>query len=298
MKAVLAGGTGFIGRHLAKSLETDGYEVKILARAVRSQNQVQWDGKSLGAWVNELNGADLVVNLAGKSISDKPTHENKQEMMDSRVQSTLAIGEAVLKCDEPPKVWLNSSAVGYYGDRDQETLTETSSAGEGFLAEICIAWEDAISRFQTPKTRKAWIRTGFVLGRDGGALPMMETAVKAFVGGQLGNGEQWIPWIHIDDLIALYRWIDDEGREGAFNGCNPNPEQNSEFMKTLRHVLHRPWAPPAPEWALEAVAAVAPVNPTLALVSSRVVPQRALEGGFAFRYTNLEDTLANLVAEK
>lgn len=297
MKAVIGGGTGFIGGHLKKELKAAGYEVKILAREAKEDDQLVWDGKSLGPWAESFEGADLVFNLAGTSISERKTEENKREMRDSRVDSTNIFGEAILKCNNPPKAWVNSSAVGYYGDRGDEILTEASSAGDDFLASICIDWEAAISRFETPKTRKNWLRTGFVLGADGGALPMMKTTVKAFIGGTLGDGHQWIPWVHIDDLVALYRWVGEFGGEGAYNGCNPKPEQNDAFMKLLRHVLHRPWAPPAPEWALEAVATVAPTDPTLALLSNRVIPERALKDGFVFKFTDLEKALDNLLAK-
>lgn len=294
MTAVVAGGSGFIGRHLQKHLEKCGYQVTVLTRDPKFAGQVHWNAKALDGWPATFEGADVVINLSGKSIASRMTEANRQEMRDSRLQTTELFGKAIVRAKAPPKAWINASAVGYYGDRDQEILTEEFSVGEGFLAELCADWESAANRFETPATRKCQVRTGFVLGVDGGALPAMVAATKSFVGGTLGSGRQWIPWIHIEDLCALIVWMAEQGGEGAYNGSAPNPVQNADLMEALRHVLHRPWAPPAPEWALRMAAHFLPADPELALVSQRAIPARALREGFGFKHTDLADALADL----
>jgi uncharacterized protein (TIGR01777 family) len=297
VKAVIGGGSGFIGRHLRNHLQGRGYQVTVLTRRPKADGQIAWDGKSLGAWIDTFEGADLVIDLAGEAIGSRMTRSKRQALRSSRIDSTRVFGEAIINCRRPPRVWVNASATGYYGDRDQEVLTESSTAGHDFLAQLCVDWEDAVAAHETPSTRKSIVRTGFVLGRDGGPLPTMSTAARYFAGGTLGNGGQWIPWIHVEDVAALIRWIGEEGGAGVYNGSNPNPARNEDFMRTLRHVLQRPWAPPVPAWVLKAARLASPVDPTLALVSSRAVPGRALSEGFRFRYSDLEAALTDLTCQ-
>jgi uncharacterized protein (TIGR01777 family) len=243
-----------------------------------------------------LEGADAVVNLAGKSISVRMTAANKREILESRVRTTELIGEAIQQCKNPPKVWLNANAMGYYGDRGDEILTESSSPGTDFFAEVSKRWQEPLDRLETPRTRKVSLRIGFVLAADGGGLPPMAAATRAFVGGTLGSGKQWLSWIHVDDLVAMMQWAIEGEAEGHYNATAPNPVTNAEFMKTLREVLHRPWAPPAPALVLRAIGKVMAPDPSLALLSSMVLPKKALDEGFEFRYPELETALKSILA--
>ncbi|MBC8065149.1 MAG: NAD-dependent epimerase/dehydratase family protein, partial [Chlorobia bacterium] len=181
MKVVIAGGTGFIGHALAEEFQTHGYESAILTRSRKRPGTIPqsvWDGETVGDWAGLLEGAAAVVNLAGESVTLRWTDENKRRILDSRTKSTAAIGKAIRQCATPPKVWINASAVGYYGDRGDEELDETSSAGEGFMPECCLAWERAQEEVETPGVRKARVRVGVVLGKDGGAFAELSKITK------------------------------------------------------------------------------------------------------------------------
>jgi uncharacterized protein (TIGR01777 family) len=291
VKVVLAGGSGFIGKHLRKELESGGYEVVVLSR----RGEVRWDAKTLGPWTEHLEGAAAVVNLAGKSISVRMTEANKKEIFESRRAATEVIGEAVQRAKVPPKVWLNANAMGYYGDRGDEILTEDSPSGSDYFAEVSRVWQAPLDKLDTPGTRKATLRIGFVLGKDGGGLPPLATLTKCFLGGRLGSGKQWLSWIHVDDVCRMFRWAIENEARGHYNAAAPNPATNETFMRALRKHLHRPWAPPAPAFALRLLGKVMAPDPSLALISTRLSPKRALQEGFRFRYPELDGALKDLL---
>ncbi len=292
MKVVLAGGSGFIGRHLKVELEKAGYEVVVLSR----EGDVCWDAKTLGPWAQELEGAAAVINLTGKSITVRMTDENKREILESRRASTEIIGRAIEQAKSPPRVWINANAAGFYGDRGDEILTEESSAGVDYLATVAKAWQAPLDSIDTPQTRKVTLRIGFVLGKDGGGFRPMATMTKFFLGGRLGSGKQWISWIHIDDLCRMFRWaIEQEAAEGHYNATSPNPVTNEDFMGALRKAMHRPWAPPAPAFILRLLGKVMAPDPSLALISTRVLPKRALDEGFQFQHPELRQALGQLL---
>jgi uncharacterized protein (TIGR01777 family) len=298
-KVVIAGGSGFIGRALVGEFKKAGYEVTVFSRSgrgVRGAEAVRWDAEHLGDWARELEGATALINLAGETIAQHWNDSVKAQLLSSRILSTRVLGEAIAVCASPPPVWINASGVGYYGDRGGEELTEASAAGPkgNFVADMAAAWEHEMQAASTP-VRKAWIRTGMVLGRGGGAFEPLYGLTRWFMGGHVGSGAQFVSWIHLDDLARLYRWIVENPVEGAVNGTAPAPATNRFFMATLRGVVGRPWAPPVPAFMLRLVALLGGPPASLLLEGQRALPAVALERGFKFRYTDLSRALGNLV---
>jgi uncharacterized protein len=298
-RIILAGGGGFIGGALARELLARNYEVAILTRSpeMRSDGamEIVWDGKNPGHWTDYLNGAEAIVNLAGKNINCPHTPENARELAASRVNSVRAVASAFERVESPARVWVQAGAIGFYGDQKEGVCDENSPPGNGTLAEICRQWEDAFHSPSAPKTRKVLLRMGFVLGRGGGALPVLEKLAKWFLGGAAGGGKQFISWIHISDLTRMFlETIERADLSGPFNAVSPNPVTNSEFMRELRRALHRPWSPPAPEWAVKLGSRLMHGEPSLALTGCRVAPKRFLENGFQFQFPELRGALQNL----
>lgn len=295
LKVVIAGASGLIGQALVNALS--GHEVVALNRSAKPQagaRVVQWDGASLGSWERELEGADALVNLAGAPVTLKWTKENKRLITESRVHTTEMLSQAVAACNEPPKVWVNGSAVGFYGDTGDTTVDEAAPSGKGFLPELCLAWERAVDFAPSP-TRKVLLRTGVVLSNHGGAFPPLLKLAKLFLGGPAGKGKQWMPWIHIEDEVRLIQWCFDNDVRGPVNACAPLPVQNSELMRLLRSLVRRPWSPPVPEFALRVVGKTMGPDPEVVLMSSKVLPTVAMDGGFAYSHPMLEEALSDLV---
>ncbi|MFZ4507210.1 MAG: TIGR01777 family oxidoreductase [Fimbriimonas sp.] len=295
-RVVIAGGSGFIGHALGAALRAS-YDVVVLSRSGRGGDGVRaakWDGATLGDWRKEVDGAFAVINLSGESITLPWTDENKKRIVDSRVNSTAVLREAILASAEPPQVWINGSAVGFYGDTGETVADESSRAGTDFLSTTCLAWEGAVEP-NPPQTRVVLLRTGFVLGKDGGAFPLLLKLTRAFIGGAVGSGQQWVPWVHVDDLVGLFVWALTAEVSGPVNGCAPQPVRNSELMGTLRKVVGRPWVPPAPAFALGLLSKFGGPEAAPALVSSRAVPAVALRAGFVFRFTYLATAMRSLV---
>lgn len=291
-RIILAGGSGFVGGALAPVLRSKGYEPLVLGR---SATDLIWDGKSLGNWASALEGAEAVVNLTGKNINCRHTEENRREIIRSRVESVRVLGDAIARCAAPPKVFVQASGVGYYGDTGDRVVDEDAPPGHDFPAEVCRQWERAFDELELPATRKAVLRLGVVLGRDGGALPMLEKLTRWFLGGAVGSGRQFISWIHVADIVPMFvSAIEQPGFTGSYNACSPQPVTNAEFMRELRRALHRPWSPPVPAPVARAAAWLIGTNGDLALTSSRCVPRRFLEHGFDFQFPNLRDAFANL----
>jgi uncharacterized protein (TIGR01777 family) len=298
-RVVLAGGSGFLGRALAKELILRNYEVVVLTRSPRKQTDgikdVLWDGKNSSEWIQMLDGAEAVVNLAGRNIKCRYTPENLRELTSSRVNSVLAIAAEIGRVARPPRVWVQAGAIGFYGDAKDSWCDENSPAGSDTLSGICQPWEAVFNSAPAPWTRRAMLRIGFVLGRDGGALPVLAGLAKWFLGGTAGNGGQFISWIHVGDLIWMFiEAIERNELTGTFNAVGPNPVTNREFMRELRRALHRPWSPPAPEWVVKRGARLMGAEPSLALAGCRVAPKRFLEAGFKFQFPELPGALKNL----
>jgi uncharacterized protein (TIGR01777 family) len=295
MKIVVAGGTGFIGEPLVRKLLPRA-EVVVLSRdpgRVRAGRGVAWDGKSDGDWTREIADADAIINLAGENIAGgRWTAERKRRLVASRLDATHAIVAALQKTRGPERTLINSSAVGFYGDRGDETLDESATTGAGFLADLVMRWENA-ARAAEPFARLAILRLGVVLEKGGGALGKMELPFRLGAGGPIGSGRQWMSWIHRDDVLRMIEWaIGNPTARGVFNGTSPEPVRNREFVRALGKALHRPALVPAPAFALR-LAFGQMADETL-LAGQRVVPARATAAGFDFESATIQEAFARI----
>ena len=298
-RIVIAGGSGFLGSTLTPALLERGYEVVILGRGADQQRgdvqHLRWDGETLGDWARALDGAKAVVNLTGKSISCRHTPANRREIIRSRVDSVRVLGEAIASCATPPHVFVQASGIGFYGDTGDRTVDESAPLGHHFTAEVCREWERAFDAFDLVTTRKVALRIGVVLARNGGALQLLERLTRLFLGGANGSGRQFISWVHLADMMRmLVAAIEQPDVAGTFNATAPEPVTNAAFMRELRRALHRPSSPPVPAPFARLGAWLMGSDGDLALLSSRAVPRRFLEHGFAFRFPTLKDALGDL----
>ncbi|MBA2251209.1 MAG: TIGR01777 family protein [Nitrospirales bacterium] len=299
MKIVVSGGTGFIGRSLCRLFIEHGQDVTVLSRqrdekaADSRATMVYWDGITRGTWERALVGANAVINLAGAPIADRRwTPTRKAALMDSRVGTTRLLIEALSALPRTPEILINGSAIGYYGPRDNEPLRETAEPGSGFLTDLCRRWEQQAMSAERLGTRVVCLRTGMVLGKQGGALPRMLLPFRLFMGGPMGSGDQWISWIHVDDLTRLIHWLLITPHiTGGVNAVAPHPVTMREFAATLGNVLKRPSWLPVPALALRL--ALGEFS-TLMTTGQRVLPAVALQNGFEFRYPSLFMALAQL----
>ncbi|MFN7990135.1 MAG: TIGR01777 family oxidoreductase [Thermoanaerobaculia bacterium] len=295
MRVVVTGGTGFLGRALLPVLQRNGHEVAVVSRDPSLATLPP--GVRAVAW-NDLpgvvDGAGGVVNLAGETIAQRWTGAAKSRIVGSRAEAAARVGEALRAARAKPAVLLNASAVGFYGDRGDEELDESSPAGRGFLAETTVAWEEAARRAAPEGVRLVLARTGIVLGEEGGALAKMLLPFRLGVGGPLGSGRQWMPWIHRDDLVSLLvAALGDSRYEGPVNAVAPAPVTMREFAATLGKVLRRPAFAPAPAFAIRAAMGE---MASLVLEGQKAVPAKAARLGFRFRFERLEPALADLLA--
>lgn len=299
-KIVLAGGSGFLGRELAAVLEERGDEAVILTRnpdRYRGPGRaVVWDGKTLNeTWVRELNGADAIVNLAGKNVNCRPGAANRASILKSRIDPVTAIGKALREVAKAPPVWIQASSLAIYGDAGDRVCDESAHVASGYPANVCTDWEAELGRALIPGSRWAVLRISFVLGKNDGALPLLNRMVKWGLGGSIGSGKQWISWIHLDDMLAIFLdSLENPQFEGIYNVTAPHPETNADFMRTLREVRGRPWSPPAPAFAVRIGAPLLGSDPEIALTGRRCVPARLLHEGFDFQYPDLEPALREI----
>lgn len=301
MRALVTGATGFVGRHLLARLPGP---VHVLSRdAAKAERTLkQFDVRAF-RWAPDgsdpipqsaFDGVDVVFNLAGESIAEGTwTDEKKRRIRDSRVVGTRRLVEAISVLDARPRVLLSASAVGWYGDRGDAVLTEDEPPANDFLGSVCIEWEREASRAEKAGLRVVTPRLGVVFGRDGGALEKMLPVFKWGAGGKLGSGEQYVPWIHIEDLARLLLFVaTHETLAGPVNATSPNPVTNAQFTKAMGEATHRPTLFGAPKFALKALAGE---MSDLLLYSQRVVPAKALAAGFAFQHPEIEGALADLL---
>ena len=298
-RVVLAGGSGFLGRALAAELLKRDYQVVVLTRTPNEREngikEAEWDGDHLGEWIQHLEGAEAVVNLAGRSVNCRHTPENLREINESRVKSVGAVAAAIYHLTHPPRVWVQAGSLAFYGDTGDRWCDENTPPGEGEATETCKLWENAFNHTLAPKTRRVLLRIGFVLGREGGALSVLGKMTKWFLGGAVGNGRQYVSWIHLADMNRMFsEAIEREDLAGTFNAAAPNPVTNAELMSELRRALHRPWSPSAPKWAVRFGSWLMKTEPSLALTGRRCAPKRFLEKGFQFRFTELRAALKDL----
>jgi uncharacterized protein len=303
MKVVIAGGSGFLGQALTTALAADSHDLVVLTRHADGQHAatsrpgrirpVTWapTGET-GPWASEVDGAGAVVNLAGESIAGKRwSPAQKTRILDSRVRATRSLVAAIRGASAPPSVFVSGSAVGYYGPLGDEPVTEEAPPGGDFLAGVCVHWEQEAARAASDRTRLVCVRTGLVLGKDGGALPQMLPPFRLGAGGPVGSGRQYWPWIHRDDWVALVRWaIITTAVSGPVNATAPNPVTNATFASALGRAMHRPAFMPAPAFALRLL--LGEMADALLLSGQRALPAKAQRLGFTFRFANVEDALA------
>lgn len=304
MRVIIAGGSGLIGRALTQYLSDLEYEVVVLSRRPHQVSDLPenvevaaWDGCSSQGWSELADGALAVVNLAGEGIADRRwTYAQKRKLRDSRVQSTNGVVAAIQSVAQKPSVLIQASAVGYYGNTNDDEVDEQRGPGSDFLADLSQEWEHASAPVEDGGTRRVLLRFGVSLSAQGGMLPRVLLPFRFFVGGPLGTGRQWVPWIHIEDTVrAIEFLIQREGIAGPVNVSAPHPVQFKEFAKSVGKTLGRPSLFPAPPWALRlAMGEMADV----VLHGQRTLPTRLAEAGFEFRYPRIEAALEALLGSK
>lgn len=301
MRVVVTGATGFVGQSLVRELNARNHRVVVLTRdpggAARRLPLVAaihaFDPNTEAAPAEALDGADAIVHLAGESVAGRWTEAKKQAIRESRVLGTRNLVEGLRDLDHRPGAFVSSSAIGFYGDRGDEELTEDAGPGGDFLATVAVEWEGEAARATDFGLRVASLRTGIVLGTGGGALHEMLLPFRLGLGGPMGGGRQWWSWIHMHDLVRMILAALEEPWSGSWNATTPRPERQSDFARILAGTLGRPAVLPAPAFALRAVLGE---FATELLTSHRVLPRRALDAGFSFRFGRLEDALADLLS--
>jgi uncharacterized protein (TIGR01777 family) len=310
-RIILAGGSGFLGGVLAAHFRKAGWDVLILTRRARPQDragssgsvrEVPWDGCTVGLWQPELEGATAIVNLSGRSVNCRYTASNRRKILESRVNSTRVLGEAIARCANPPRVWLNASTATLYQHTFDKPMDETgeiaaaAEANDAFSVEVGQAWERALDQAQTPRTRKVAMRMTMVLGLGSNSVfPVLRRLVRFGLGGKMGRGSQFVSWIHESDFCRSVEWVIAHGALGGpINFAAPNPVTNREMMKTLRQIGGVPFGLPATEWMLEVGAFFLRTETELIIKSRRVIPSRLLASGFKFQYPLIRQAFADL----
>lgn len=301
MRVIIAGGTGLIGRPLTAALIREGHEVVVLSRnPATTQNMptgvtlTAWDGASSAGWGHLADGAGALINLAGEGIADgRWSEERKERILNSRVRAGEAMVQAIEQASTKPGVLIQASAVGYYGPRGDEVVTEASSPGSDYLARVCFAWEASSAPASKLGVRRPILRTGIVFSNDGGAFPKMVLPFRLFAGGPIGSGKQWYPWIHIDDEVrAILFLLNHSEADGPFNLAAPEPLTNKELAQVIGKVMGRPAVFPTPGFAMQALFGE---MATVLLDGQRAVPERLQALGFTFNYPTAEAALRALL---
>lgn len=296
MRILITGASGLIGTALQRSFDEIGHELLLASRKEAKDSQhIQWDVEKGFSEPERLEGIDAVVHLAGESVFGLSWSDAKKKAIrDSRVDGTRSVVEAISRLKARPNVLVAASAIGFYGDRGDEEMTESSAAGDTFLAEVSKEWESEARRAEDAGIRTVLLRTGIILSKDGGALGTMLLPFKLGIGGVVGSGRQWMSWISIDDHIRVINYaIEYENVRGAVNSVSPNPVTNGEFTKTLGEVLYRPTILPLPSFAVNMV--FGEMGDALLLASTRVVPKRLEDAGFEFKYPELKTAIEHAV---
>lgn len=304
-RIIITGATGLIGKKLSEKLSLAGNQIVIFSRDAakaktilkKNYEYVDWDYNHPEKWIDKISESDAVIHLAGINLFAKRWNEKfKKEIIISRRDTTKALTNAIKKSSRKPKVFISASGVGYYGDGGNNILSEDSPAGKDFLAEVCKVWEKEATEVESVGVRRVSLRTGIVLSPEDGALKRMLLPFKLFIGGPLGNGNQWFPWIHIDDIIGVYvHALDNENLSGAVNAASPKICTMNEFAKTLGKILNRPSFFKVPKFALKlAIGEAADV----VVVGQRVSVNKLLIAGYKFKFENLEEALRDLLKKK
>lgn len=313
MKIIIPGGSGQVGSVLARALHKDGHEVVVLSRSPQKGSPLwrfaAWDGETTGDWSAEIDGADAVINLAGRSVNCRYTPENRRAIVESRVKSARAVGEAIAQATNPPRVWLQASTATIYAHRFDAPNTESGGIIGGsepnapetwrFSIDVAQGWEQAAEEAQTPRTRKVLMRSAMTMSPDrGGIFDVLLGLVRRGLGGQSGSGRQYVSWIHHRDFIRAVYWLmERDDLQGPVNLCAPEPLPNADFMRVLREAWGTRVGLPATEWMLQIGAFFLRTETELILKSRRVVPERLLESGFTFDFATWPEAARDLCRE-
>ncbi|MBE8727664.1 TIGR01777 family oxidoreductase [Flavobacterium hungaricum] len=299
-KLIIAAGTGFLGQVLVSHFKNKFEEIVILTRG-KSQiidgiKYVNWNARTFSGWEKELENADVLINLAGKSVDCRYTQKNKREILLSRIESTKILNKAVLSCKNPPKHWLNSSTATIYRfSLDKEMDEVDGETGNDFSMNVALSWEKAFFKTETPNTLKTALRTSIVLGKNGGALIPLKTLAKFGFGGKQGKGNQFVSWIHEEDFARAAAFIIEKEMSGKVNVVAPKPVRNIDFMFKLRKAVRAPFGIPLNKTLLEIGSFFIRTETELVLKSRNVVPKRLLENGFTFQFENIDNAFKNLL---
>ncbi|MBV6497230.1 MAG: TIGR01777 family protein [Acidobacteria bacterium ACB1] len=298
MRILITGASGLIGKALTKVFDDKGYELLLAGRSEpKDTRETKWTIEDGFAEPERLEGLDAVVHLAGESVSAlRWSDEKKAAIRNSRVEGTRSVVDALSRLKARPKTFISGSAIGFYGDRDDEVLSESSVAGDNFLAQICREWESESRRAEDAGIRTVLLRTGIVLSKDGGALATMLLPFKMGVGGVVGSGKQWMSWISLPDEIRAIEFVlERDDIRGAVNLTSPNPVTNQQFTSVLGEALYRPTFIPLPEFAISML--FGEMGDELLLSSTRVEPKRLIDAGFTFEHADLKSAIENALAE-
>ncbi|MFQ6116259.1 MAG: TIGR01777 family oxidoreductase, partial [bacterium] len=305
MKIVLSGGTGFIGGALLRQLQETKNQVVLLTRKPEAIKKLAkdtveiifWDGKTMGSWAKCLDGSDAIINLAGEPIAKKRwTKEQKRRIINSRVEATKAMVTAIAETKKKPSILVNASAVGFYGNVEDEDVTESHPKGNDFVADVCEQWEREACMAEALDIRVVLPRFGVVLAKDGGAFKKMQLPFKLFVGGPLGTGRQWFSWVHREDVIGVILFALEQSKlSGPVNVVAPEPVTMKQFCKTLGKALGRPSWAPVPALVLRALLGE---MAEMFLTGQRVIPKKLEELGYQFQYPKLEEALSAILSKE
>ena len=301
---VITGANGFLGSSLIEYFSQRFKVVAISRKVIPSTHpnvkSIEWDGKTLGSWVDSLEGAELLINLAGKSVNCRYTTENKAAILSSRIESTRVLGQAIELCTNPPKTWINMASATIYDHTMDKTNTETTGKiGNGFSVDVCKAWEQEFLKFSNVKYRQIILRTSIVLGNNGGAFVPLKRLTQFGLGGRMGKGNQYISWIHIADFCdAISFLMENHSCGGIYNIASPKAVRNTAFQSRLQQAIGIPFGIRQPEWLLKLGARIIGTETELLLKSRFVYPERLLEAGFQFKYERIEDCLNDLIKKK
>lgn len=294
-KIVLAGGTGFVGKYLKTKFSELGYEVKIISR---QNNSIQWT--DLISIQEAIDNSEMLINLAGKSVDCRYNKKNKEEILRSRAETTKILGDIILKCKNPPELWINSSTATIYRHAEDRPMTESDGEiGSGFSVSVAKEWEKTFFDFRLPKTRQVALRMAIVLGKDGGVMIPFKNLVRFGLGGKQGNGNQMFSWIHIADLFGIIQFLQSNKKmSGAYNCSAPNPVSNETLMQSLRQAMNVKFGLPSPKLLLKIGAIIIRTETELILKSRWVIPERLTKAGFQFQFSTIDKALINILIEK
>ncbi|MBP6738963.1 MAG: TIGR01777 family oxidoreductase [Leptospiraceae bacterium] len=294
-KIVLAGGTGFVGKYLKTKFSELGYEVKIISR---QNNSIQWT--DLISIQEAIDNSEMLINLAGKSVDCRYNKKNKEEILRSRAETTKILGDIILKCKNPPELWINSSTATIYRHAEDRPMTESDGEiGSGFSVSVAKEWEKTFFDFRLPKTRQVALRMAIVLGKDGGVMIPFKNLVRFGLGGKQGNGNQMFSWIHIADLFGIIQFLQSNKKmTGAYNCSAPKPVSNETLMQSLRQAMNVKFGLPSPKLLLKIGAIIIRTETELILKSRWVIPERLTKAGFQFQFSTIDKALINILIEK